>query len=105
MGSRRGACWPSLRRTPRAQLILGCEDSTFKYFEVILMDPIHNAIRNNPKHNWVCAGVQKHRELRGITSQGKRSRGVGKGANYKSTGGSIHASWKRRNTLSLRRFR
>jgi len=81
------------------------EDSTFKYFEVILMDPMHNAIRNNPKHNWVCAGVQKHRELRGITSQGKRSRGVGKGANYKSTGGSIHASWKRRNTLSLRRFR
>ena len=69
------------------------------------MDPQHNAIRNNPKHNWVCAGVQKHRELRGITSQGKRSRGVGKGANYKSKGGSIHASWKRRNTLSLRRFR
>merc|ERR1711924_325621 len=35
------------------------EDSSYKYFEVILMDPQHNAIRNNPKHNWVCAGVQK----------------------------------------------
>jgi large subunit ribosomal protein L15e len=81
------------------------EDSTFKYFEVILMDPQHNAIRNNPKHQWITEGVQKHRELRGLTSQGKRSRGVGKGMRFKSTGGSIHASWKRRNTLSLRRFR
>merc|ERR1711993_190738 len=34
------------------------EDSTFKYFEVILMDPQHNAIRNNPKHQWITAGVQ-----------------------------------------------
>merc|ERR1711978_307867 len=78
------------------------EDSTYKYFEVILMDPNHNAIRNNPKHQWVTKGVQKHREMRGITSQGKRSRGVGKGKAFKSKGGSIHASWKRRNTLSLR---
>lgn len=98
------------------------EDSTYKYFEVsysngflliqylqilqvILMDPQHNAIRNNPKHQWVTAGVQKHRELRGLTSQGKRSRGVGKGMRYKTQGGSTHASWKRRNTLALRRFR
>merc|ERR1712076_262919 len=81
------------------------EDSTYKYSEVILMDPQHNAIRNNPKHQWVTAGVQKHRELRGLTSQGKRSRGVGKGMRYKTQGGSPHASWKRRNTLALRRFR
>merc|ERR1711970_37157 len=78
------------------------EDSTYKYFEVILMDPQPNAIRNNPKHQWVTKGVQKHRELRGLTSQGKRSRGVGKGMRHKTQGGSTHASWKRRNTLALR---
>ena len=51
-------------------------------FQVILMDPNHNAIRNNPKHQWVTKGVQKHREMRGLTSAGKRSRGVGKGHNF-----------------------
>ena len=54
------------------------EDSTYKYFEVILVDPNHNAVRNNPKLQWITAPVQKHREMRGLTSAGKRSRGVGK---------------------------
>merc|ERR1711979_1051 len=82
------------------------EDSTYKYFEVILVDPNHNAIRNNPKHQWICGGVAKHREMRGLTSQGKRSRGVGKGHRFTNTiGGSTHAAWKNRNTLRLRRKR
>merc|ERR1712023_481806 len=72
----------------------------------IFMHPNHNAIRNNPKHQWVTKGVQKHREMRGLTSAGKRSRGVGKGHNFSQTiGGSMHASWLRRNTLRLRRKR
>ena len=49
------------------------------------MDPNHNAIRNNPKHQWITKGVQKHREMRGLTSAGKRSRGVGKGHNFSQT--------------------
>merc|ERR1711996_152154 len=82
------------------------EDSTYKYFEVILVDPNHNAIRNNPKLQWVTKGVQKHREMRGLTSAGKRSRGVGKGHKFtNSIGGSTHAAWKNRNTLRLRRKR
>ena len=48
----------------------------------------------------------KHRELRGLTSAGKKSRGLGKGHRFaKTIGGSARASWKRRNTLSLRRYR
>merc|ERR1712170_24936 len=82
------------------------EDSTYKYFEVILVDPNHNAVRNNPKLQWITAPVQKHREMRGLTSAGKRSRGVGKGHKFtNSIGGSTHAAWKRRNTLRLRRKR
>merc|ERR1712066_195362 len=82
------------------------EDSTYKYFEVILVDPMHNGIRNNPKMQWITKGVAKHREMRGLTSQGKRSRGVGKGHRFINTiGGSSHASWKKRNTLRLRRKR
>ncbi|CBY23095.1 unnamed protein product [Oikopleura dioica] len=82
------------------------EDSTYKYFEVILVDPNHNAIRNNAKLQWITKSVHKHREMRGLTSAGKHSRGVGKGHKYANTiGGSTHAAWKRRNTLRLRRKR
>merc|ERR1712210_97347 len=42
------------------------EDSTYKYFEVILVDPNHNAIRNNPKTQWITKSVHKHREMRGL---------------------------------------
>ena len=51
------------------------QDSTYKYFEVIMIDPSHKAIRRDPKINWMCAAVQKHRELRGLTTAGKSSRG------------------------------
>jgi large subunit ribosomal protein L15e len=51
------------------------QDSTYKYFEVIMIDPFHKAIRRDPKVNWMCRPVMKHRELRGLTKAGKASRG------------------------------
>lgn len=82
------------------------QDATFKYFEVILVDPSHKAIRRDPRMNWICKSVMKHRECRGLTSAGKSSRGLGKGHLFnKTTGGSRRKNWKRRNTLSLRRYR
>jgi large subunit ribosomal protein L15e len=83
-------------------------DSTYKYFEVILVDPQHPAIRNDARANWICNPVHKHRELRGLTSTGRSGRGLrqkkGKGG-HKIIGSSRRANWKRRNTLSLRRYR
>merc|ERR1712243_30443 len=82
------------------------QDSTYKFYEVIMVDIAHKAIRNNPKTNWICNPVHKHRELRGLTSASKKSRGLGKGHGYSQTkGGSRRACWKRRNTLSLLRKR
>jgi large subunit ribosomal protein L15e len=82
------------------------QDSTYKFFEVILVDPSHTAIRTDPKINWICDSVMKHRELRGLTSAGKRSRGLGKGHGYSKTiGGSVKANWKRRQLLQLHRKR
>ncbi|KAK2705241.1 large ribosomal subunit protein eL15-like [Artemia franciscana] len=82
------------------------QDATYKFYEVILVDPMHKAIRRNPEAQWICKAVHKHRELRGLTSAGRRSRGLGKGHGYSRTiGGSKKACWKRRNTLSLRRKR
>lgn len=31
------------------------QDATFKFFEVILVDPSHQAIRNDPRINWICS--------------------------------------------------
>ena len=36
------------------------EDSTYKYYEVIMVDPAHTAIRRDPRIQWICeAKVQK----------------------------------------------
>ncbi len=81
-------------------------DATYKYFEVILVDPQHKAVRRDPRMNWIAAPVHKHREMRGLTSTGKSYRGIGKGHLYNKTiGGGKWASYRRRNTLSLRRYR
>merc|ERR1712193_77276 len=43
------------------------QDATFKYFEIIMIDPSHKVIRRDPRINWICAPVMKHRELRAVT--------------------------------------
>lgn len=82
------------------------QDASYKYFEVILIDTHHSAIRRDPKINWICKHVHKHRELRGLTSAGKSSRGIGKGYRYSQTiGGSRRAAWKRKNREHMHRKR
>jgi len=82
------------------------QDSTYKYFEVILVDPAHKAIRRDPRINWICAPTHKHRELRGLTAAGRKNRGSGKGhLHNKTKGSSRRAAWKRNNSLKLRRYR
>ncbi|HEY7589018.1 MAG TPA: 50S ribosomal protein L15e [Thermoplasmata archaeon] len=59
------------------------EDGMHKYYEVILVDPQHPAIRNDPKINWICEPAHHARVFRGLTSAGKKGRGLlykGKGA-------------------------
>ena len=98
------------KRVAKALRVLGSywvgQDSTFKYFEVICVDPFHKAVRHDPKINWICNAVHKHREQRGLTAAGRKHRGLGKGVGYaKVIGSSRRQNWKRRNTLSLRRKR
>lgn len=82
------------------------QDSVYKFYEVILVDPQHKTIRRDPRINWLCKSVHKHRELRGLTAVGRKNRGLGKGhLHTKVRGGSRYANWKRHNTLSLRRYR
>jgi large subunit ribosomal protein L15e len=82
------------------------QDSTYKYFEVILIDTAHSVIRKDPRINWIVNPVHKHRELRGLTSAGKKHRGLrGKGHLYTKARPSVRATWKRNNSLSLKRYR
>jgi large subunit ribosomal protein L15e len=67
---------------------------------------MHTTIRKDANINWICNSVMKHRELRGLTSAGKRSRGLGKGHGYSKTiGGSVRHNWKQRQQLQLHRKR
>jgi len=82
------------------------QDSTYKFFEIICVDPNHKAIRRDPDAQWIVNPVHKHREMRGLTSANRKSRGLGKGHGYSKTiGGSRHANWKRQNMFQVLRKR
>lgn len=81
------------------------QDSTYKFYEVILVDPSHVAIRRDPKINWIVNPVHKHRENRGLTAAGKESRGIAKGHAFNKTSAGRRKTWKKHNTLSLWRYR
>ena len=52
------------------------EDGQRKWFEVILVDPAHPSINNDEDINWICGDTQKGRANRGLTSSGKKMRGI-----------------------------
>lgn len=82
------------------------QDSKYKWYEVILVDPFHERIRMDSKINWICKSKHKHREARGKTHSGRKHRGLnGKGLSYSKTRPSRRAVWKRQNTLKLARKR
>ena len=53
-------------------------DGRHWYYEVILVDPNHPVIKSDPKINWICEPSHKKRVNRGLTSAGKRARGLRK---------------------------
>ena len=50
------------------------EESTYQFFEVILIDPFHTAIRRNPDPWWTTKPVHNHEEIRGWRLQAERAR-------------------------------
>ncbi|KAG8531098.1 60S ribosomal protein L15 [Bacidia gigantensis] len=81
------------------------QDSTYKYFEIVLVDPEHKAIRRDSRINWIVKPVHKHRESRGLTATGKKSRGLNKGHKFNKTKAGRRKTWKRHNTESYWRYR
>jgi len=83
------------------------QDAVMKYYEVILVDWSHKRIRNDPRINWICNPVHKHRECRGLTSSGRKGRGLRKKGHKANNikGGSYRAAWMKRNCMKLKRYR
>jgi len=52
------------------------EDGQYKWFEVILVDPHHPNIKADPQISWITSGKHRRRVFRGLTSAGKKSRGL-----------------------------
>ncbi len=59
------------------------EDGRYKWFEVVMVDPSHPAVQSDKDINWVCDKAHRGRVFRGLTSAGKKVRGLhhkGRGA-------------------------
>jgi len=60
-------------------------DGKHKYYEVILVDPSHPSIKSDKNLNWIIEPQHKKRVYRGLTSAGKKGRGLlykGKGVEH-----------------------
>ncbi|CAJ1332747.1 unnamed protein product [Effrenium voratum] len=79
------------------------QDAVHKWYEVVMVDPFHKCIRDDPRINWICKPVMKHRELRGLTAAGRKARGLlkkGKRANKQRP--SSRAVYRRHSLMRLR---
>jgi large subunit ribosomal protein L15e len=59
------------------------EDGRSKWFEVIMVDPNHPAVKADPNINWICEKQHHKRVFRSLTSAGKKVRSLrrrGRGA-------------------------
>jgi len=52
------------------------KDGVSYFFEVILVDPEREEIKKDKTINWICSKKNRKRAFRGLTSAGKKSRGL-----------------------------
>ncbi|MFC1682578.1 50S ribosomal protein L15e [Nanoarchaeota archaeon] len=52
------------------------KDGVHYFYEVICVDPSKPEIKNDKKINWICEPKNQKRPMRGLTSAGKKSRGL-----------------------------
>ncbi|MBL7147873.1 MAG: 50S ribosomal protein L15e [Nanoarchaeota archaeon] len=73
------------------------KDGKYAYFEVILVDKNHPAIKKDKELKWICEPQHRGRVYRGLSSSGRKSRGLrsGKGRGYEKNRPSLAAHRKR----------
>uniref|UniRef100_A0A0E0PWW4 Ribosomal protein L15 n=1 Tax=Oryza rufipogon TaxID=4529 RepID=A0A0E0PWW4_ORYRU len=100
------SCWAQAGWTQGAHLLLG-ERGLHRTLRSSLWMLLTAPSATTPRINWLCKPVHKHGELHGLTSAGNKYRGLrGKGhTHHKARPSSPRATWKRNQTVSLRRYR
>ncbi len=72
------------------------EDGRYKWFEVLFVDPQHPVIKNDKRISWITAPQHRYRVYRGLTSAGKKVRGLkGKGTGREHFRPSVRARKRR----------
>lgn len=56
------------------------KDGVHYFFEIILVDPSRPEIKNDKTIRWIASPENRNRVMRGLTSAGKKSRGLRSGA-------------------------
>ena len=69
------------------------EDGMYKYYEVIMVDPSHPVIKNDPNLKWLQNPANRRRVFRGLTSAGKKARGLRKSRGLKGT---VRYKWNKK---------
>lgn len=54
------------------------KDGKYYFFEVIMVDPTRNEIKNDSNYSWLTKSTNKNRAQRGLTSSARKSRGLRK---------------------------
>ena len=68
-------------------------DGKSHFYEVILVDPNHPVIKSDRKINWITTSTNRSRVFRGLTSAGKKTRGLHKkGVGSEKTRPSLRAN-------------
>jgi large subunit ribosomal protein L15e len=75
------------------------EDGKQKFYEVILVDPVHPEIVTDPRLNWITNPTHKGRVFRGLTRAGKEGRGL----RWKGKGTERYRPSRARNRRATRR--
>jgi len=52
------------------------EDGQYEFYEIVLADPNHPNIKNDPNMMWLSEPANRRRVQRGLTSSGKKARGL-----------------------------
>lgn len=71
------------------------KDGKHYFYEVIMVDPHKAEVLNDNNVSWIARGTNKNRALRGLTSAGKKSRGLRHKGPQKKTGPSARANSRR----------
>lgn len=71
------------------------KDGIHYFYEIIMVDPERNEIKNDQKISWITKPENRKRPFRGLTSAGKKSRGLRKKSREMKVRPSLRANKRR----------